>query len=45
MLILGGIIILLVERRYERETEEGKIVEISTISYKNALILKMPVPV
>lgn len=39
MLIVGGIIILLVERRYERETEEGKIVEISTISYKNALIL------
>ena len=39
MLIIGGIIILLVERRYERETEEGKIIEISTITYKNALIL------
>lgn len=39
MLVVGGIIILLVERRYERETEEGKIVEISSISYKNAIIL------
>lgn len=39
MLIIGGIIILLVERKYERETEEGKIIEISTITYKNALIL------
>lgn len=39
MLILGGVIILLVEKRYEKETEEGKIIEISTISYKNALIL------
>lgn len=39
MLILGGIIILLVERKYEKDTEEGKIVELSSISYKNALIL------
>lgn len=39
MLIIGGIVILLVERRYEKETEEGKIVEISTISYKNAALL------
>lgn len=39
MLIIGGVIILLVERRYEQQTEEGKIIEISTISYKNALLL------
>jgi undecaprenyl-diphosphatase len=39
MLIIGGIIILLVERKYEKETEEGKIVEISSISYTNAIIL------
>lgn len=39
MLIVGGIIILLVERKYEKDTEEGMIVEISTISYKNAIIL------
>lgn len=39
MLIVGGIIILLVERKYEKDTEEGKIVEISSISYKNAIIL------
>ena len=30
MLIVGGIIILIVEYRYEKETEEGKIIEIST---------------
>lgn len=39
MLIVGGIIILIVERKYEKETEEGKVIEISTISYKNAVIL------
>jgi undecaprenyl-diphosphatase len=39
MLIIGGIIILLVEKKYEDDTEAGKIVEISTITYKNALIL------
>lgn len=41
MLIIGGIIILIVERKYEKDTEEGKIIEISTISYKNAIILGM----
>lgn len=39
MLIIGGVIILLVEKKYEKDTEDGKIIEISTISYKNALIL------
>lgn len=39
MLIVGGVIILLVEKRYERQTNEGKIIEISTISYKNAFLL------
>lgn len=39
MLIIGGVIILLVERKYEKDTEEGKIIEISEISYKNACIL------
>lgn len=39
MLIIGGVVILLVEKRYERETEEGKVVEISSVSYKQALIL------
>lgn len=39
MLIVGGVIILLVEKRYERQTDEGKIIEISTISYKNAFLL------
>ncbi len=39
MLIIGGVIILLVEKRYEKEIEEGKVIEISSISYKNAFIL------
>jgi undecaprenyl-diphosphatase len=39
MLIVGGIVILFVEKKYERETEEGKVIEISSISYKQALIL------
>ncbi len=39
MLIIGGIIILIVERKYENDTEKGEIVEISSISYKNAIIL------
>lgn len=39
MLIIGGIIILLVEKKYEKETEEGKVIEISSISYKQAAIL------
>lgn len=38
-LFVGGIIILLAERRYEKETDEGKIIEIFDISYKNALYL------
>lgn len=41
MLIIGGIIILIVERKYEKDTEDGEIIEISTISYKNAIILGM----
>lgn len=39
MLVVGGIIILLVERRYEKQTEEGKLIEISNISYKTAFFL------
>ena len=39
MLIVGGIIIIIVERKFEKDTEEGQIVEISSISYKNAVIL------
>lgn len=39
MLVLGGVIILLVEKKYEKDTEEGKVIEISNISYKNAFIL------
>ncbi len=39
MLIIGGIMILLVEHRYEKQTEEGVIIEISNISYKNAFLL------
>jgi undecaprenyl-diphosphatase len=39
MLILGGIVILFVERKYEKDTEDGKVIEISSISYKNAFIL------
>lgn len=39
MLIVGGVIILLVEKKYVQEIEEGKITEISSISYKHAAIL------
>ncbi len=39
MLIVGGIIILLVEKKYAKDTEAGEIIEISSISYKNAFIL------
>ena len=39
MLIVGGLIILLVERRYERQTNNGEIIEIFEVSYKNALLL------
>ncbi len=38
-LIIGGIIILIVERKFENDTEEGQVVEISKISYKQAAIL------
>lgn len=39
MLILGGIAILLVEKKYAKETHEREELEITTISYKHALIL------
>lgn len=39
MLIIGGVVILLVEKKYIRETEEGEIIEISSVSYKQAAIL------
>lgn len=39
MLILGGVAILLVEKKYAKETHEQKEFEITTISYKHALIL------
>lgn len=39
MLIIGGLVILLVERKYEKETAEGKVIEIFEISYKNAFLL------
>lgn len=39
MLILGGLAILFFEDKYEKETEEGKVIEIFNISYKHALIL------
>jgi undecaprenyl-diphosphatase len=38
MLILGGIVILLVEKKYAQKIEEGSK-EITSISYKNAVIL------
>jgi undecaprenyl-diphosphatase len=39
MLILGGIIILLVEKHYAEEIEEGKVIEMHQVSYKNAFFL------
>jgi undecaprenyl-diphosphatase len=39
MLIVGGIVILLVEKSYTKEMEDGNVTEISSLSYKNALIL------
>ena len=39
MLIVGGVIILLVEKNYTKEIENGTIVETSSISYKHAIIL------
>lgn len=39
MLIIGGVIILLVERRYTRMKLDTKHTEITTISYKHAFIL------
>ncbi len=39
MLIIGGVIILLVEKKYARDIEEGNVVEITSISYKHAAIL------
>lgn len=38
-LIIGGISILIVERKYQKDTDNGKIVEMKDISYKNAFIL------
>lgn len=39
MLVVGGIIILLAERNYENKTDEGKVIEIFEITYKNAFFL------
>jgi undecaprenyl-diphosphatase len=39
MLIIGGIIILLVEKKYAKEMEAGNVAEITSISYKQAAIL------
>lgn len=39
MLIIGGIIILIVEKKYKHDTENGEVTEFNTISYKNAFIL------
>ena len=39
MLIVGGIIILFVEHRYDKHTRLGKLVPVESISYKNAFIL------
>lgn len=39
MLTLGGIIILLVEKRYKKHFHEGLVVEVTHISYKQAIIL------
>jgi len=39
MLILGGIIILLVEKKYQKDIDDGGEVELSSISYKNAFLL------
>jgi undecaprenyl-diphosphatase len=39
MLVLGGLCIIILEHRYEKQTEEGKIIEIFNLSYKNAFIL------
>ena len=39
MLVIGGIVILFVEKRYKQQTEEEHAVEITQISYKTAAIL------
>lgn len=39
MLIVGGIIILLVEKRYKLQLSQGEIRELSNVSYKQALLL------
>lgn len=38
-LLIGGVVILVLEKRYEQKTQEGTIIEIFDISYKNALLL------
>lgn len=38
-MLIGGVIILLVEKRYSRKEKAGEIHDIHTISYKDALIL------
>lgn len=38
-LTLGGIVILLVEKQYAKHANEGRVSDLSEISYKNALIL------
>lgn len=39
MLIIGGVLILFVEMRYEKQTKNGEIIEIFDVSYKNAFFL------
>lgn len=38
-MLIGGILILIVENIYEKKTEQGEIIEIHSISYKQAFLL------